>query len=70
MDLITTALHGAMTNAYFILAGMKTDHFLANALAMMVGDYVGSFMVLMLLWATLMLFKPRKLRQKPDGCGD
>lgn len=65
MDLITTALHGAMTNAYFFLTGMKSENFVANALAMMVGDYVGSFIVLMLLWAGLMAVKRCRLQQQP-----
>jgi hypothetical protein len=50
IDLITTGLHGFTTNAYFILAGMKTENFVGNALAMMFGDFVGSFILLTLLW--------------------
>lgn len=53
LDLLTTALHGFAVNAYFIAVGMKTDKLLENALAMMVGDFTGSFMVLACLWAVL-----------------
>jgi hypothetical protein len=53
IDLITTGLHGFTTNAYFILAGMKSENFLGNALAMMFGDFVGSFILLTLLWLGL-----------------
>lgn len=47
MDLITTALHGSVVNFYFIASGMKADHLIDNALAMMFGDFVGSFIILM-----------------------
>lgn len=50
IDLFTTFFHGFTTNIFFIIAGMKLDHFLSNALAMMVGDYIGSFIILTLLW--------------------
>jgi len=57
IDLITTGLHSFTTNVFFILAGIKTENFMENALAMMFGDYVGSFTVLMLLWLGLILLK-------------
>ena len=57
MDLVTTAIHGFTTNAFFIWAGMKTENFVPNALAMMFGDYVGSFLILTLLWFALSLYK-------------
>jgi hypothetical protein len=60
MDIITTALHGFTANAFFIASGMKTEHFISNALAMMFGDFVGSFIILMLLW--LALFTMRNSR--------
>lgn len=64
MDLITTAIHGFTTNLFFIVAGMKSENFLTNALAMMFGDYAGSFIVLTLLWLGLALLKRQ---QKPAG---
>jgi formate/nitrite transporter FocA (FNT family) len=57
MDLITTALHGFLTNAYFMMAGMKSERWIENALAMMLGDFVGSFFILMLLWFGLSVFR-------------
>lgn len=57
MDLITTALHGFLTNAYFMLAGMKSERWIENALAMMVGDFVGSFIILMMLWLGLSIVR-------------
>lgn len=57
MDLITTALHGFLTNAYFMAVGMKSERWIENALAMMVGDFVGSFIILMLLWLGLSAFR-------------
>ena len=53
IDLFTTFLHGFTTNIFFILGGMKMDNFMSNALAMMVGDYIGSFIILTLLWLAI-----------------
>lgn len=55
MDLITTGLHGGLVNLYFIASGMKSDYFLNNAMAMMLGDFIGSFIILMCLLITLKL---------------
>jgi len=60
MDLMTTALHGFMTNAFFIASGMKSEHLLSNAMAMMFGDYAGSFILLTCMWLSLALM--RRLR--------
>lgn len=65
MDVITTAIHGFTTNAFFIAAGMKSEDFFGNALAMMFGDYVGSFLILTLLWMVLSALKSRK--NKPSA---
>ncbi len=61
LDLITTAVHGLVVNAYFIAVGMKQEQLLANAMAMMFGDYAGSFIVLTGLWAGLLMV--RRLQQ-------
>lgn len=61
MDLITTALHGHLVNAYFILVGMKADHLIQNAFAMMVGDFIGSFIILMCMLLALKFFRLRKI---------
>lgn len=53
LDLFTTFLHGFITNLFFITMGMKTDNFMSNALAMMFGDYMGSFILLTLLWLVI-----------------
>lgn len=53
MDLVTTALHGFTANAFFVLAGMKNGNFWGHAMAMMVGDFTGSLIVLMLFWLAL-----------------
>jgi hypothetical protein len=66
MDLITTAIHGFTTNAFFILAGMKSENFISNALAMMFGDFTGSFITLMLLWLGLVVFKKYKSTPQLD----
>ena len=63
MDMMTTAFHGFATNAFFIMVGMKSDNFVANALAMMFGDFVGSFLLLMLLQVVLTAWK--KSRASP-----
>lgn len=49
MDLITVTTHGLLANAYLVGTGMKTSALVSNALAMMVGDFTGSFIVMMLL---------------------
>lgn len=59
IDLITTSVHGFTTNAYFIMAGMKSENFVQNALAMMFGDFAGSFILLTLLWLALLMWKKR-----------
>ncbi len=66
MDLITTAIHGFTTDAFFILAGMKSENFISNALAMMFGDFTGSFITLMLLWLGLVVFKKYKSTPQLD----
>lgn len=59
LDLVTTALHGFLVSAYFMAVNMKGDRFVENALAMMLGDYVGSLVMLLGFWTFLMLTKPR-----------
>lgn len=59
IDLITTSVHGFTTNAYFVMAGMKSENFMQNALAMMLGDFTGSFILLTLLWISLFIWKKR-----------
>jgi hypothetical protein len=50
LDLITTTGHSFATNAYFIADGMKvTQEFVTNALGMALGDFIGSFIMMMLL---------------------
>ena len=60
MDLMTTAIHGFTINVFFIVGGMKSDHMVSNALAMMFGDYVGSFAILSMLWLTLRFIDSKK----------
>jgi hypothetical protein len=63
IDLFTTFLHGFTTNVFFILKGMKTDHLMTNALAMMVGDFIGSFIILTLLWLVIVYRNKQALDQ-------
>jgi hypothetical protein len=58
MTLATTLVHGLLTNLYFQWAGMKEGDWLANSLAMMLGDFTGTFVVLLGLWAVLAVYKP------------
>jgi len=53
LDLITTGVHGFAFSLYFIAASMTCDHFLDSAMAFMLGDYTGSFLVLTCLWLAL-----------------
>jgi hypothetical protein len=63
IDLFTTFLHSLTTNVFFILKGMKTDHLMTNALAMMVGDFIGSFIILTLLWLVIVYRNKQALDQ-------
>ena len=63
IDLFTTFLHGFTTNLFFITIGMKKDNFMSNALAMMFGDYIGSFILLTLLWLAISYSK--RMRRPP-----
>lgn len=53
IDLFTTFCHGFTTNVFFVFMGMKNDDLISNALAMMVGDYIGSFIILTMLWIVI-----------------
>ncbi|MEY4975580.1 MAG: hypothetical protein RIQ97_775 [Pseudomonadota bacterium] len=55
MDLVTTGLHAVMVNGFFFLASMKSDNWISNVLAVMLGDYLGSFITLICLWAVIVL---------------
>lgn len=58
LDLITTTTHSFVTNAYFIADGMKVDdEYMGNALGMGLGDFVGSFILMMSLLAAIKLKK-------------
>lgn len=61
LDLLTTAVHGFAVGAYFTAVGMSSDQLLANSLAMMFGDYTGSFLVLTCLWLVLSWLKRKTL---------
>ncbi len=67
MDLITTAIHGFVVNAFFIAVGMKNDQLAENAAAMMFGDYVGSFIMLTCLWLVLALLGSVRRRKRDGG---
>ena len=56
LDLITTTGHSFVTNAYFIADGMKVNEgFIGNALGMALGDFTGSFVMMMLLFGALQI---------------
>jgi hypothetical protein len=54
LDLLTTLGHSLLTNVYFISYGMKAnEEYISNALGMAVGDFTGSFLMMMLLWIAI-----------------
>ncbi|WP_341685147.1 hypothetical protein [Limnohabitans sp.] len=54
LDLVTILLHAVTTNTYFVLAGLKKiNDWNMNTLAMMVGDYLGSLSLMLLLFIVL-----------------
>lgn len=56
MDFITATVHAIVINVFFILASLKSSHVFANYLAMLLGDYIGSFIVLSMFWLMLVIF--------------
>ena len=65
IDLVTTLLHAALTNSFFVLAGLKAvNDWNINTLAMMVGDYLGSLCLMVILFLTLQ-WLPRKAVRTP-----
>ena len=65
LDLITTLLHAVLTNSFFVLAGLKqVDDWDTNTLAMMVGDYLGSLCLMVILFLALQ-WLPRKAIRIP-----
>ena len=64
MDITTTGLHAVLVNFFFVLAAMRSEHWISNVLAMMLGDYIGSLITLMGLWAVILLGK--RLRRLSD----
>ncbi len=66
LDLVTTAVHGAAVNGYFIAAGLKSENFLGNALAMITGDFMGCLLVFMLFWAGLETWRVARGRRGLD----
>ncbi len=65
LDLITTLLHAALTNSFFVLAGLKhSSDWNQNTLAMMVGDYLGSLCLMVILFLALQ-WLPRKAIRIP-----
>lgn len=63
MDFFTTSVHSLTTNLFFNASGMKSNDMLKNAFAMMLGDYIGSFIVLTILWFGLTFLKKTKIDQ-------
>jgi ABC-type transport system involved in cytochrome c biogenesis permease subunit len=57
LDLLTTGLHGITTNIFYLYAGMKIDDLKGNVLAMMLGDFTGTMLIMTVLWSALWLYK-------------
>ena len=57
LDLLTTGLHGITTNIFYLYTGMKIDDLKGNVLAMMLGDFTGSMLIMTVLWSALWLCK-------------
>jgi len=56
MDFITATVHAIVVNVFFIMASLKSNHVLANYFAMLLGDYIGIFIVLSIFWLMLVIF--------------
>ena len=65
LDLVTTLFHAVLTNSFFVLAGLKKiNEWNVNTLAMMVGDYLGSLCLMLVLFLALQWW-PRKAIRTP-----
>jgi hypothetical protein len=63
LDLVTTTGHSFVTNAYFIADGMKVNQeFISNALGMALGDFIGGFIMMMLLLTVLKIKQQVQLK--------
>lgn len=59
MDFITATIHAIIINVFFIATSMKSSHAFSNYLAMLLGDYIGGFIVLTLFWFILVIFSKK-----------
>ncbi len=57
---ISSAAHGFLTNLYLYAVNLKDEKFIGNSLAMILGDFVGIFAVLTMLWLILMAIRQSK----------
>lgn len=67
IDLITTTLHGLVTNTYFYVANMKSSNLIENSTAMILGDYTGSFIILTFLFFSLKILEEFKKQRKQEN---
>jgi hypothetical protein len=63
MDFITATIHAIIVNVFFIATSMKTSHDKSNYLAMFLGDYIGSFIILSLFWLSLIFLSKTSLKR-------
>lgn len=59
MDFITATIHAIIINVFFIATSMKSSHAFSNYFAMLLGDYIGAFIVLTLFWFILVIFSKK-----------
>lgn len=62
MDFIAATAHAIIINLFFIMASMKTSHVVSNYFAMLLGDYIGSFIILTIFWLMLTIFNKPSLK--------
>ena len=62
MDFITATVHAIIINVFFIATSMKSSHAFSNYLAMLLGDYIGGFIILSLFWLILVIYNQKSTK--------
>ena len=62
MDFIAATVHAVVINIFFIVTSMKSTHAFSNYFAMLLGDYIGSFIILTIFWVMLLIFSKSPIK--------
>lgn len=57
IDLFTSVFHGLVANVFYFVAGIKNEILICDVVAMMVGDFLGNFIMMMTLFIAIKVFE-------------